>query len=416
LKGSEALANRDGLSAGWQFVVFSLVLIALFSRCPSRLTHAQFYAEDGMVWFAQAYNDGWLHSLTLPDGGYLNTLQRLGAGLALLVPLRWAPLVMASLGMLIQAMPVTILLSPRCHNWGSLPLRLLFAAAYVAMPNAREIHVVLTNSQWHLALAEVLLAFASSPQSWRGRLFDGAFFLLAGFCGPFGIVLAPLILLFWWLRRQPWSLAVFSLIMIGAVTQIVVLLRSAPRTQNPLGAHTAALVRILGGNIVAGALFGTHAFSTKVPMIAIVFAALVGMSIILYRLRFANLEWKLFLVYSAALLSASLHSPLIAGPRPLWDLLVGNVASRYWFFPMLVFLWSALWCALYGRDRLFKIAGICLCFAMLIGVADDWRYRTFPDDNFAGSVQRMRDARPGDHVIMPIPPKGWSMELVKKDS
>jgi hypothetical protein len=406
--------SRDGLNVGQQILVFVLVMIALFSRCPSRLTHAQFYAEDGMFWFAQAYNLGWLHSLTLPDGGYLNTLQRLGAGLALLVPFQWAPLVMVAIGMSIQALPVTILLSPRCRNWGPLPLRLLMAAVYVAIPNSREIHVVLTNSQWHLALAEALLAFAASPLSWRGRALDGAVFLLAGFCGPFGIVLAPLVLLFWWLRRQRWSLVVFCLLSVGAVTQIVVLLHSVHRTHNPLGASLVALVRIVGGNIVAGALFGSHAFSTKAPMIAIVAAAVVGLGIIFYRLRFANLEWKLWVVYCTALLAASLRSPLIPGTRPLWDLLVSEVAARYWFFPMLVFLWSSVWCALYARDRAFKIAGTCLCFAMLIGVASDWRYGKFPDDNFAASVRRLHEAKPGDHVIVPIPPAGWSMELVKK--
>jgi hypothetical protein len=397
-----------------QILVFCLVMIALFSRCPSRLTHAQFYAEDGTFWFAQAYNGGWLHSLTIPDGGYLNTLQRLGAGLALLVPLQWAPLVMAVLGMSIQALPVTILLSPRCRNWGPLRLRLLFAAVYVAIPNSREIHVVLTNSQWHLALAEILLAFASPPLTWRGRLVDGVVFLLAGFCGPFAIVLAPIVLLFWWLRRQSWSLIIFGLMSVGALTQIVVLLHSVHRTHNPLGPSFGALVRIVGGNIVLGALFGSHAFSTKAPMIAIVAAAVVGLGIVLYRLRFANLEWKLFVLYCAALLAASLRSPLILGSKPLWDLLVIEVADRYWFFSMLVFLWSAVWCALYATDRPVKIAGTCLCFAMLIGVGSDWRYGAFPDENFAASVQRVREARPGEHVIVPIPPSGWSMELVKK--
>jgi hypothetical protein len=168
----EALAKRDGLSVGGQCVVFVLVLIAQFSRRPSLLTHAQFYAEDGMIWFAQAYNFGWLHSLFLPQVGYLNVVPRLGAGLALLVPLQCAPLVMAIVGLLIQALPVPILLSARCSNWASLPDRLLLAAIYVALPGTREIHVVLTNAQWHMALAAALLSFAASPRTWRGRLCD----------------------------------------------------------------------------------------------------------------------------------------------------------------------------------------------------------------------------------------------------
>ena len=139
LNGKEKdLANRYGLGLGWQIAVFGLVLIALFSRCPSRITHAQFYAEDGTIWFAQAYNGGWLHSLVLPQTGYLNTMPRLGAGLALLFPLRWAPLVMAIVGMLIQAVPVPILLSAQMPWLGFAAHPPGLAAIYIALPNARK--------------------------------------------------------------------------------------------------------------------------------------------------------------------------------------------------------------------------------------------------------------------------------------
>jgi hypothetical protein len=417
LKGKQqALAACDGLSAGWQFVVFGLAMIVLFSRRPSLLAHAQFYAEDGTFWFAQAYNLGWLHSLLLPQAGYFNTMPRLAAGLALLIPLQWAPLVMAIVGLLIQALPVPILLSPQLRNWAPLPTRLLLAATYVAMPNTREILIVATNTQWHLALAAVLLALAGSPRTWLGRCFAIAIVLIAAFSGPFCIVLAPIALLFWWLRRQPWSLLISSLAGIVACIQIALLLHNTLRVHTVLGVRLEPLLRMVGGNIVAGALFGSYALASKLPMILLVAAAFVGMSIYFYCLRFANLEWKLFLIYCAALYAASLSSPLIGGSKPLWDLLVGDVSARYWFFPMLAFVWSAVWCALYGRDRLFKIVGAGIVLCMTFGVVHDWKYRALADDHFVVFVQRMRDAQPGDHVVFPIVPDGWQMELVKKGS
>jgi hypothetical protein len=411
---AEVLAGCDGLSVGRQFGVFALVLIALFSRCPRMLTHAQFYAEDGTVWFTQAYNDGWLRSLVLPQAGYLNLMPRLGAGLALLFPLQWAPLVMATVGLLIQSVPVPILLSARARNWAPLPTRMLLAVIYVAIPNAREIHVVLTNAQWHLALAAALVAFSSSPRTWRGRLFDGVLLLTSALSGPFSLILAPLVLLFWWLRRQPWNLMGFALTGIGALTQIVVLLHSSHRVQGPLGATPEAFLRMLGGNIVACAILGGYSFGRLAPMILIVPAALAGLAIYLYCLRFANLEWKLFLVYCAGLYAASLRSPLAVGSMPAWELLVTDVSGRYWFFPMLAFVWSAVWCALYGRDHLFKIAGTCTLLFMSVGIARDWRYKAFPDDHFAVAVQHVQQAKPGEHVIIPVVPEGWHMELVKK--
>jgi hypothetical protein len=410
----EALAEREGLSVGWQLLVFFVVLIALFSRCPSLLTRAQFYAEDGMFWFAQAYNGGWLHSLTVPNVGYLSILERLGAGLSLLVPLRWAPLVMAILGLLIQALPVTILLSARCRNWAPLPTRMVLAALYVALPNAKEIHVVLTNAMWHLALAAVLLAFGSSPRTWVGRFSDCVLFLVAALSGPFCILLAPMVLVFWWIRRQRWSLFVASLMSIGALTQIFFLLHTPERTHAVLGVGLASLLRMLGGNIVACAMFGGYPLGRMAPISLIVPAAIGGLAICLSCLRFAKLEWKLFLVYCAALLAASLRSPLIPPIKPLWEMLVYQNSSRYWFFPTLAFVWSAVWCALYARTRLVKIVGACVFLSMSIGIVDSWVYRGYPDEHYASSVRLVRDAKPGEHVIIPIVPDGFHMELVKK--
>jgi hypothetical protein len=340
-------------------------------------------------------------------------MPRLGAGLALLFPLRWAPLFMAVTGMLIQAVPVPILLSPRCRSWGSLPTRIGLAAIYLALPN-KEIHVVVTNAQWHLAVAAALVAFSSSPQTWLGRLFDAVLLLVSGLSGPFGIILAPLVLLFWRLRRQAWSLATFALIAISSFAQLVLILFGGPRIQNPLGATLEAFVRMLGGNIVAGAILGGSSFAWRAPLTLIAAAALTGLAIYFYCMYFANAEWKLFLVYCGAVFVASLRSPLTEGAKPAWDLLVMAVSARYWFLPMLAFAWSALWCARYARDRLFKLAGTGILLSMLIGVVRDWKYAAFADDHFGLAVQRMRDAKPGNHVVVPIVPEGWSMELVKK--
>jgi hypothetical protein len=415
----EALDRYEGLPVVWQFLVFGLVMVALFSRCPSMFTHAQLYAEDGAVWYAQAYNNGWLHSLIVPQAGYLQTLPRLGAGLALLFPLRYAPLVMAITGMLIQSLPATILLSARCRNWAPLTTRVLLAAIYIGVPNSREVHIVLTNTQWHLALAEALLAFASTPRSWSGRLFDVVIFLVGGFSGPFCIVLAPLVLVFWWVRRQRWSLVIFAVMSVGVFTQIVLLTHTTARIQGALGAKLETFLRMVGGNIVASAMFGGHSFAVMVPTTLLVLTALGGLSVYLYCFGIAHLELKLFLVYCAALLAASLHNPLVTVGRaeePLWDSLVRIPSCRYWYFPTLAFMWGAVWCALYGRARLFKLAGTCIVLLMSIGIGGDWVYRRYPDKKFPVYVQQMQNAKPGAHVIIPIVPTGWHMDLVKKSA
>src|SRR4029077_12112899 len=129
----------------WLLASFVAAALLIVLRDPSLFTRPQFWAEDGKIWFAQAYNQGWLHSLTVPLSGYLCILPRLAAGVALFVPFRWAPLILSLEGLLLQALPVPILFSERCRNWAPLSFRLLFAAVYVGIPDARDVHVVCTN-------------------------------------------------------------------------------------------------------------------------------------------------------------------------------------------------------------------------------------------------------------------------------
>lgn len=409
----EMIAGCDGLPAGWQLTLFLIVTLALFSRSPRLLTHAQFYAEDGRIWFAQAYNDGWLHSLSVPQAGYLNTMPRVASGLALLVPFSLAPLVLAMVGLVIQGLPVPILLSSRCRHWGSLRTRIILALFYVALPNAREIHIVVTNTQWHLAFAAVLVALSDAPQTWRGRMFDCSILLLAGLSGPYCILLAPLTLAFWLVRRQPWTLRLLALTGFTSITQAYFLASSDHRVHASLGATLAIFLRLLGGNVIACALFGSYSFANLAPMTFILPAALGGVLVGICCWHLSNIEWKLFLVYCVAIFAASLLSPLTEGLIPAWDSLLVDNSARYWFFPMLAFVWSAIWCVSSGR-RIVRIVGICALAVMQVGIIRDWRYPAYADSCFAASVQRMHDARVGDRVSIPIAPEGWHMELVKR--
>ena len=79
---------------GWQVAIFIAALTAIVSRLPGALLHPQFFAEDGWVWYEQAYNLHWLRSLGIAQAGCLYIFPRLVAGISLLFPMQWAPLIM----------------------------------------------------------------------------------------------------------------------------------------------------------------------------------------------------------------------------------------------------------------------------------------------------------------------------------
>ena len=112
----------------WQHgVIFLLACALVVSRRPDLVFHPQLYAEDGHVWFADAYNLGWWPALFRTWGGYFQTLPRLGASLALLVPLFRVPLLLNLIAIASQVLPVNLLLSPRSSAWGSMRFRALLA-------------------------------------------------------------------------------------------------------------------------------------------------------------------------------------------------------------------------------------------------------------------------------------------------
>jgi hypothetical protein len=54
--------------------VFALAFALIASRKWDALSHAQFWAEDGAVWYADAYNLGWIHAAIRPCIGFVPIL------------------------------------------------------------------------------------------------------------------------------------------------------------------------------------------------------------------------------------------------------------------------------------------------------------------------------------------------------
>ena len=417
------LDDRQGLGLSWLVAALLAACLLVLLRSPSLFTRPQFWAEDGAYWYAQAYNGGWFHSLAQPLGGYLNTVQRISAGLALLVPLRWAPLVMNLAGLFLQALPVPILLASRARPWGPLSFRILFALVYVCIPNAREIHVVCTNCHWHLAVAELLLVFAEPPRTLFGRAFDIVMFLLGSFCGPFMVLLLPLLAIFWYSRRRSWSLVILAVLAIGSTVQFTLMMSfKEARHHLYLGASVAKFIRMLGGNIFIGMLRGSVAYGFYKPFVVSLVAAIAGLFLMGYCFRYVALEIRLFFIYCLLLLGLSLRSPLTPViDMPLWTLILSTPSLRYWFFPGLAFLFVVLWCAMYARSRLVRWASRALLLVLCTGIVKDWRLKPMVDLDFPVYAAAFNAALPGTHVIIPLNPVGttprdevWQMDLLKR--
>ncbi len=385
----------------------------MVSRRPDAIFHPQFFADDGSLWYPQAYMLGWFRALFHPQTGYFQTLPRLTAALALLVPLRYAPLLENVIAIGLQVLPVNILLSERCRGYGSLELRAVLAAIYIALPNSYEVDASMVNAQWHVALIACLILFGTKPRTLAWRIFDFSLALVFGLTGPFVILLLPLGLIFWYVRRERWTLVLSTVLAVCAVVQAgaIWMTSSSARPQMHLAPSASLFLQILAGHVYLGALLGMHGFEGQ-RLIVLITVAISATALIIYCLWKAPLEWKLLVVFCFLTLAAALKNPTVAPPQ--WPNLAKSPGIRYWFLPTLAFAWVLVWGAVGTRQRFVRAVSALGLITMCYGIVQDWRYPAFPNFGFRNYARRFAAAPAGAMFSIPVPPGGdWMMRITK---
>ena len=408
--------ENTGIGPALQIAVFFVCAALVVSHRPDALFNPQFFGEDGTIWYPEAYMSGWLQALFHSRNGYFQTLPRLAASIALLAPLRFAPLVMNLIGITVQVLPVNFLLSARCRNWTPLFARVLLAFLYLGLPNTRELDAAAEEGQWHLALLACILVLACPPRKTRWRVLDIFIILLSGFSGPFVVILLPIALIFWWLRREKWRLIVAGAVAVPAIIQLSALLTSAEVTRShaTLGATPKLALQLLAGQVYLGSMLGQSGLQVHRSTAVLALIAVLGTAVMAYCFLKARLEWKLLLAFCALVFVASLKSPMVSMTIPQWQVLRDASGIRYWFFPMIAFVWALAWCATLSKNGLFRFAGVAGLIMTCAGIATDWRYPAYTDFHFPKYAAQFAAAAPGTMVNIPIFPDGWTMRLVKR--
>jgi hypothetical protein len=429
---SQPTKSRWHSGAFWfQLAVFAAALLVIVSRRPDAILNAQFYAEDGVVHYRDAYYFGW-HSLFQPYGGYFQLVPRLAGLFAQLFPFAIAPLVMNLIAIAIQISPVGCFLSSRFSRvkFGT---RLLASAIYLALPNSFEINATLTNVQSHLVLLACLLILADPARTRIWQAFDATVLVLTSLSSPMGILLLPVAALKWWNTGSTWSAAGFGFLVPGSLLQTFTVLfhwhsREAPHyafTGQPiinggaLGANFHYLDAILGRQVFLSSFLGLktqdwllhlgHAAALETV------ATFIGLCILIYGLRYAPIELRLFILYAGAVLALALLNPLAGPPdHPQWYWLSQpGCGNRYYFLPMLAFLATLVWMAFCKvKPRALRWLSMALLLLLPIGIYQDWHYPPFLDLRFQQFAKTFEKAPSGARVMVPINP-GWWMELTK---
>ncbi len=175
---------------------FTAALLALFAalvllRMPGILA-GRFWAEEGVVYFANALTQPWYAAWFAVFAGYLNLACGLCTWIASQFGLAAAPRVTVALALLLQCLPAYVLLT---HDFPWRGRRLASAAVIILAalpPMMGEVWLNTVTSQFQLSLFAALLLGSRPPSAPALRALDHTALVLAALSGPGAVMLAPL--------------------------------------------------------------------------------------------------------------------------------------------------------------------------------------------------------------------------------
>jgi hypothetical protein len=396
-------------------LMVGLALLAL--RRPDAVLVPQLWAEDGRVFYQEAYAFGWA-SIARTAGGYLQVLPRLISVLVLPLPLGWVAAIFTALALGARLLPAAVLLSSRGAALIPSPAhRVLVALLWIVIPNSWEIHATLTHVARSFAVASIVV-FMSPATSLPWRTFDLVLIAAVGLSGPWTVLMLPILAVKRMMSRLSEHEAASGVVVIGtAAAQIAVgVVGVGARAHGYLGASVLGLARILGGQIVLASIVGPqawqHIYASQWVDAACALAAAVGAAVVALAVRRGTVALRLFVAYSVTIVAAALVFPIHARYGiPAWsDLAVPGNDGRHWVFGSLALLLCLLTLT---RDRVARWFAWPLLYLASFGALTGFRYPERENLHFAAHVRRFEAALPCEEVRMPINPQGWTVTLIK---
>lgn len=405
------------------FIVFTSLLI---SRRVDSVTKPQFWAEDGVFWYTEAYNaTNQLQPFFVPKQGYFQTVSRLGGFFSQFFGIAHAPLVFNLLALLVQVLPPLFFLSKRFEylvqkkKW-----RFFLGLLYIGLLGTAETHLNLTNAQWRLAILMYLIIIAGNSKKILWNVFDVAFLVLAGLSGPFVFFAFPLASIYAYFSRKfknmKLCLGILLLTFLIQCYSFLFIVSDATRSKEELGANVITFFKILAGNVFVGGILGINYFR-KIAHLGLwkngflpAVISLLCSGLLAYVFLKANWEMKLLLAFCFAVLFAGMLTPMVSLVKPQWSVMAGGSGGRYYLLPKLAWIISLVWFFAYTQNgKLKKVVGILFLLYFLLGIPSGWIFAKYKDYNFPLQVNKFEQLKSGENFTFKINPK-WDMALTKK--
>lgn len=255
--------TRFAVVLGYAFAYVGCVIL-LVSIPSGRPIWNSVYAEDGAIFLRDGLTRSWPGVIFRQYAGYMHLVPRLISGVAVLAPLRDAPIVFTLASALVRAGIAVFIFRASAGHLRAPAFRLLAAAVVITVPSGETLDNI-ANLHWYL-IAGAFWAVLWRPRSRLGVAVAASVVVAAVCSDPLTLTLTPLVLLRIATLRS-WRDQVVSIAFgCAAVVQLLVVSqgtrvdrRSYDWGQIPSIAAVRVVVPFVTGRDIAGDLVGGSA-------------------------------------------------------------------------------------------------------------------------------------------------------------
>ncbi len=396
------------------------VLVA--ARLPGVWPDGRLWAEEAVIYFANAWHLPWYHALATVHTGYLN-LPAASAAVAAahLVPLDYAPRVTVLLALLAQMLPAALLAVSGIawlHHWHVL----LIAWLLIALPPlGEEVWLNTITSQFH-ALLSVAVILASLPGRGGIAALQGGVLLLAPVCSPASVALLPLFMLRAALERSRPRAIQMLLLLPGTAIQIAVLL-THPEPSRTIGfdpalvlaaiANKQLLLPLLGPGLAIQLTAGLDAaFAAGRPPLLLLAAPVVAfgaLGVAAWRCG----EPAIRLLYCGGMLTMAVGYFGALTPGGKLDLLQTVFGMRYYYVPAVLTSLTLLGLAATASGPIRIAAGALVAWLLFVGGVYYFRVMPIMASGPAWSAEVATWRADASHPLA-VWPAGWFVSLERR--
>lgn len=405
------------------FILFCLTLMLLFQRHTSVLVCANFWAEDGTVFYSQMHSDG-IISFFYPYAGYMHLLPRLTVLIAMPFGVINGPLVINFIALILHTLPVLFLFTKRFDFVGT-AYKFFLAVYYILMPNAGETLGNIANIQWHTALMLLMVLSANPPENFMQRLQDMLILICAGLSGPFIIFLVPFIL---FTRKESMKFKLIALCI--AVIQITAVIFTAEELHSKGSFDSVSvmeiiswLIRVIDTRLIYGTFMPYPVIFAWIlrfiPALSVIIFLVFAVPFVYFFMTGSN-RFRICAIFGACVMFSSIFRVLKLFLPGISEGFTSGGGERYFVIPCMLFFTFIMFMIkrfIHKKSEDFRLRVYCCISVVLIAVG----LISFSQFQHLGSTTYRSDitniyypAQKGETVIIPINPQGWTMTLIKK--